>query len=85
MSWILTNLAAVRKMRARVAESLYTITLPSGEEVTYNDRDLEDALDTAISQGEHRLLDALRQTEPREGFEGLVRSLDRSWSSEEGD
>jgi len=38
VSRIRTNFAAVRKMRARLAESLYTITLPSGEEVTYNDQ-----------------------------------------------
>ncbi len=83
MGWIRTNLAAVRKLKAQLAEPRYTLVLPSGEEVTYTDQGLEDALGAAISREEHPLLDALRKTGATEGFEGLIYSLDRSWLQEE--
>lgn len=77
------HISEVRKLKAQLAEPRHTLELPSGEEVTYTDEDLLDALVAVGSPEGHWLVEALRQAGITVGLEGLVWALDRSWRSQE--
>jgi len=84
MGGIRSNLNFVRKMKARLADRLYTLELPSGERVSYTSEDLLDALGASLAREAHPLRSALKLTEGYTGLEGLIRALEDAYARLEG-
>jgi len=80
MGWVRSNLNAVRRLRARLADRLYRLYLPSGEVISYDTEDLLDALGASLAREPHPLRSAINETDLDTGLEGLIRALDRSYA-----